>query len=150
MRTVNKILLDGNIYNKLSSDAGARENLAELTEAGAIEVIVTPVVRGELSESPFGGVPNWFRVSHKAEAAAVVGECIVGEAILSDGAVYSAHRGASKKIRDGIIAQSAHKLADVFVSEDNRCRKRFQQIKGTCTAMDYSEFLIWMRSLKKL
>jgi len=143
---MNKILLDGNIYNRLKIDEICRETISKLIKNKSVQIITTPVIRKELSDSPFKGIPDWFPVMPHLEAVAIVGEFMVGEAILGDGEVYTEHRGESMKVRDGIIAQSAHSYADIFVTDDNRCRKRFQQIKGDCIAMDYADFSAWLKS----
>ena len=140
------IFLDGNIYDQLAIDEAGRGNITKLIKSGALQIIATPVIRNELSASPYKGIPNWFPVLQRPEAVAIVGEFAVGEAILDDGEVYTKHRGESTKVRDGIIAQSAHTFTDIFVTNDKRCRKRFQQIKGNCIAMDYAGFLMWLKS----
>jgi predicted nucleic acid-binding protein len=141
------LLLDVNIYNKLEADPGARATLAHAINAGLARVIATPIVVDELRESPFGGLPNWFPIKLEVENVAVVGYWRIGMARLGDGGVYTAHRGQSNKIPDAIIADSADSLADILVSDDHRCRKRLAEITSRCMAMDYQEFLTWVREL---
>lgn len=143
--SVAKLLLDGNVYDKLSQDQGTRELLAQLVKGGRVEVIATPVVVGELTESPFQGLPTWFPISMQPEAVTVLGYARLGAARLSSGRVYRQHRGESKKIPDAIIAHSADAIADILVSEDQRCRKRLAEISTRCRAMSYDEFRVWLK-----
>jgi hypothetical protein len=106
---------------------------------------VTPVIADELAASPFGGMPTFFPVEIESDSVAVAGLARVRTSRLGSGEVYSAHRGQSTKVRDAILADSADKLADVFVSDDNRCRQRFSQLSSRCSAVDYSEFQTWVR-----
>ena len=139
-----KLLLDGNVYDKLSQDQRTKEVLARLIEARQVEALATPVVVGELTASPFGGLPDWFPISRVPEAVTVLGYARLGAARLSSGEVYRKHRGTSKKIPDAIIAHSANALADILVSEDQRCRKRLAEISTRCRAMSYDEFREWL------
>jgi hypothetical protein len=139
-----KVLLDGNVYDKLSQDEEARERLAQLIKRGQIEVIATPVVVDELTKSPFRGLPPWFPISKQPEAVTVLGYARLGAARLSSGKVYRRHRGESKKIPDAIIAHSADAMADILVSEDQRCRKRLAEISNRCQALSYDQFRSWL------
>ena len=141
-----KVLLDGNIYDRLRDDTEARNRLALGVEAGQVRVIATPVVAGELAESPFGGIPTFFPVSVEPEAVAVCGYARFGMARMGSGETYSAHRGQSKKIKDAILADSADKLADMFVSDDGRCRGRLARLSSRCRSINYSEFRAWVLS----
>jgi hypothetical protein len=60
--------------------------------------------------------------------------------------VYTRHRGVSKNIKDGIVADSADALADILVSEDGRCRRRISAISSSCVGMSYEEFGRWLES----
>ena len=62
------------------------------------------------------------------------------------GDVLNAHRGESKKTKDARIADSADALAEVFVSEDSRCRKRLAEFSQRCRAMSYTDFRSWALS----
>ena len=112
------VLFDCNIYDKLAVDVERCTRIAELIRSGTLRAIATPIVVDELAESPFGGLPDWFPIDVQAENVAVVGFARVGMARLGQGTVYSAHRGSSNNINDGILADSADALADVLVSED--------------------------------
>jgi hypothetical protein len=141
------LLLDCNVYDMLAADHANRSRLARFVAAGEVRVIATPVVIDELTASPFGGLPAWFAVDVEPEYVAVYGFARYGMARYGDGQVYSEHRGSSNKIRDGIIADSADALADIFVSEDERCRKRLLKISSNCKAKSYDEFCSWIEML---
>lgn len=140
--------LDGNVYNRLAADEPVRERLALLITTGRARVIATPIVADELSKSPFGGFPNWFAVQVEPEAVAVLGYARYGMARLGGGETYLAHRGSSRSdsnnTRDAIIAQSAESLADLFVSEDRRSRRRLVEMGRQCRALAYEEFAEWV------
>jgi len=138
------VLLDGNIYNRLDTDPGTRSKLQQLIAAGAVRVIATPVLVDELTASPFGGLPNWFPVEVEAESTSVLGYARLGMARLGEGDIYTKHRGDSRKIPDAIIADSAHSLADVLVSDDRRCRQRLAYLSSQCISLDYQGFLTWL------
>jgi hypothetical protein len=89
-------------------------------------------------------VPEFFPVQLEPEAVFVLGHAALGMARLGSGEVFEAHRGESNKTRDAIIAESADKLADVFVSEDGRCRKRLARIATRCRPMNFNEFRLWL------
>jgi hypothetical protein len=139
-----RVVFDGNVYDKLVDDPTTRHILASLTASGQLEVLATPVVVEELRDSPFRGVPSWFPVTVEPEAVLVLGHARLGMARLSEGRVYTRHRGRSNKVRDAIIAESASALADVFVSEDRRCRKRLGELSSRCRPMTYAEFRAWL------
>lgn len=141
------LLFDGNIYNRLDADGKTRERLAWHIAQGGIRVIATPVVVDELSNSPFGGLPDWFPIEVEVESVIVWGHWRWGMARWGKGAVYTQHRGDSKKIPDAIIADSADSLADILVSDDRRCRNRLADISTRCRALDYSEFQGWLRQI---
>jgi hypothetical protein len=145
--SITRVLLDGNIYDKLKTDENARTTLSHLISHCLVRVIATPMIIAELQKSPFGGLPGWFPVDVNAENVTVLGYAPLGMTRLGDGTVYAEHRGESNKIPDGIIADSADALADVFVSEDRRCRERLKRKSVRCSGMDYQEFRIWMEQL---
>jgi hypothetical protein len=142
---VKKVLLDGNVYNKLHMDEETRTTLQLLVERGLLRVIATPMVFDELKGSPFGGIPDWFPVTIEAENVTVLDYATLGMTNLGNGEVYSKHRGESKKIPDAIIADSANRVADILVSEDRRCRERLKKTSSCCCGMDYEEFCDWLR-----
>lgn len=146
MRPVNTVLLDGNVYDKLQADATTRGMLQTLVARGLVKVIATPIVRDELKRSPFAGFPDWFPVVLEAENVTVLGYASLGMTRLGEGELYSDHQGESKKIPDAIIADSADALADIFVSDDRRCRERLKKITTRCRGMDYEEFSKWLRT----
>lgn len=135
-----KVILDCNIYDKLSADENMRALLASLVISREIAVIATPLVIVELQVSPFAGIPSWFPVIVEPESVFVLGFAKLGAARLGSGEVFNKHRGSSSKTKDAIIADSAASIADLFVSEDKRCRKRLEEINTKCRALTYGEF----------
>ena len=140
-----RVLLDSNVYDLFAEDAEAIRLLADACAAGLVRVVVTPVVLEELQASPFGGLPEWAPFEPEPEAVAVLGHAKVGWARLGDGRVFRAHQGKSAKARDAIIAASAHALADALVSDDKRCRARFQKLSGS-RAWTFDQFRAWLAS----
>jgi len=122
MKSLTTILLDGNIYDQLATDAYTRTMLAMLVAKGSIRVIATPTVVHELSKSPFGGLPTWFPVDLEPER----------------------HGAKPNLVSDAIIADSAHALADILVSEDHGCRWRLTQLSTRCKAISYAELRSWL------
>lgn len=143
---MNTVLLDCHIYDKLSIDRETCCAVRSLVDRGVIRIIATPMVLDELLKSPFGGIPDWFPVVVEPESVTVLDYGHRGMTALGDGEVYTAHRGASKKIPDAIIADSANSLADLLVSEDRRCRERLKSITTRCKGLDYGEFCEWVQT----
>ena len=141
-----RVLLDGNIYDKLAADDDTRALLASCVAADGVLVIATPIVIDELNDSPFEGLPSWFPIVVEPESVFVLGFARLGAARLGDGEVLTKHRGSSSKIKDAIIADSAASIADLFVSEDKRCRKRLEEMNTKCRALTYAEHRVWISS----
>ena len=135
-----KVILDCNIYDKLSEDENIRMLLASLVISREIAVIATPIVIDELRDSRFEGLPSWFPIVVEDESVFVLVFARLDSARLGDGEVFSKHRGSSIKTKDAIIADSAATIADLFVSEDKRCRKRLDEMNTKCRALTYDEF----------
>lgn len=140
------VLLDTNIYDCLGRDADTRERLVTLVAADRVHVVVTPKIRDELAAGPFEGIPDWFPVQRILKSVAVVDHWHVGEAMMGDGRVYTAHRGESNKVADAIIADSASTYAGVLVSNDKRLRKRFATVSACCVVLDFDEFRVWLKA----
>jgi hypothetical protein len=144
-----RVLLDTNVYDKLALDTERRARIANLVAAQRLLVIATPIIVDELALSPLGGLPDWFPVVVEPENVTVLGFARLGMARLGEGDVYTKHRGASKNIKDGIVADSADALADILVSEDARCRRRMTEISSRCVGMSYEAFGRWLEDLAK-
>ena len=140
------IVLDANIYDKLAIDAERCFHLRELIHKGHVEVLLSPVVHDQLGAGPFKDVSSLFPIRLISEAVAVWGVAKFGLARMGNGNVYKEHRGASNQYKDAIIADTAHCDADIFVSEDKRCRKRLKTISSTLKCLDYDEFAAWIES----
>lgn len=145
--TMIRVLLDTNIYDKLAVDRATINTIAEKIAQGVLEVVVSPIIMGELKESHFQGMPTFFPVTNIPEGVAVVGYAIVGLARPSEGVVYNAHRGDSKKAKDAIIAETADSDCDLLVSEDNRCRTRLNTHAKKCKAVNFQYFKELLRTL---
>ncbi len=143
----NTVLLDGNIYDQLSRDIKTRTVLVNKISAGLIRVVAIPTLEGELSRSPFGGLPDWFPIEIETDSVCVVGHSPIGTARPGSGDVYNAHRGGSRHVKDAIIADAADDLAHVLVTDDRRFRVRLSQIRTKCQVMDYEQFRNWLFAL---
>jgi predicted nucleic acid-binding protein len=139
-----RVLLDGNVYNRLDVEPEIRAAVETLIEKGILQVFASPVVVKELQASPFGGIPNWFPVSVQPEGIGIAGLERAGMARSSVGRIFHAHRGESRKGYDAIIAESARTMRAMLVSDDRRCRERLKEIAGEDTAMSYNEFKVWV------
>ena len=138
------VMLDGNIFDKVAHDIATQTAIRNACESGWIRVIVSPVVMQELQQSPFGGVPVFFPVEVVVESVAVAGLAVAGLATPGEGDIFSAHLGTSRKGGDAVIADTASTYADVFVSEDSRCRNRLAVIQTACKCLTYEEFCEWI------
>ena len=102
------------------------------------------MIQDELTAGPFGGLPDWFPIELELESVAVVDYSRVGMCRIGDGEVYKKHKGQSKQAPDGIIADSADSMADIFVSDDHRCRERLKKISRWCQSKTFEEFKAWV------
>ena len=138
------IVFDSNIYDKLAQDEATRETVKRRISESEIEVHVPRTVEDELQESPFRGVPDFFAVKLTSDAVFILGYSKLGYARLGDGKVYNSHRGASQKVKDAVIADTANTDCDVFVTEDNRCRDRLKASNPSCLCLSYDAFKEWL------
>jgi len=143
------VMLDGNVFDLLKSDDETRALVKNACEKKQIRIIISPVVMKELERSPFGGTPDFFPVEVIVESVAVAGLAIAGLAMPGNGAIFSTHLGTSNKGSDAVIADSASTYANVFVSEDSRCRIRLQQAHRSCICLAYREFQMWIAEVSK-
>jgi len=141
------VVLDSNIYDELKLDIETRELLSELVTRGKLRVISTPRIRRELGDSPLQGIPDWFPVIHELESVSIL-PFRLGETRLGSGEVFRAHLGKSAKRADAEITDSANTYADVFVTEDRRCRKRAQECASLCQTFSYQDFKVWLSELR--
>jgi len=141
-----KILLDTNVYDALQSRPDARERIRALSEREALKIVATSTVRTELKRSPMRGVPDWFPVTVDLDAIGVIGHSSIGHARIGRNDIYDRHRGRSGEVADAVIAESAERYADVFVSDDRRCRARFANQTQRCSVMDSVEFIAWLKT----
>lgn len=146
---VQTVMLDGNIFDLLAKDSLTRDLIRDLVGQKYIRIIISPVVMQELRSSPFRGIPDFFPVDIIVESVAVVGLAIVDLAICGDGTIFSPHLGTSSKGSDAVIADSASSYANIFVSEDKRCRTRLAQLQESCNCLSYSDFKLWIGTLNE-
>lgn len=139
-----RVLLDTMIYDRLALDHAVRRLVRERIASVAITVVVSPIVLFELKDSSFKGIPDFFPVEVIADAVAIAGHAVAGLVRPGEGKVFAAHLGYSKKSKDAIIAETASSDCDVFVSDDNRCRKRLRRIQTSCKVFNYDEFVEWL------
>jgi|AntAceMinimDraft_16_1070373.scaffolds.fasta_scaffold04984_2 hypothetical protein len=137
------VVLDSNIYDRLELDVETRELLSKFVTQGMLQVISTPRIRRELEESPLQGIPDWFPVVQELESVSIL-PFRLGETRLGKGEVFRAHLGESAKRADAEITDSANAYADVFVTDDRRCRKRAQECAPLCKTLTYPDFKAWL------
>jgi rRNA-processing protein FCF1 len=142
-----KVILDTNIYDSLENDSATCVLVWAMVESGLLTVIVTRTIAEELWESPFGGIPNFFKTEYMGNTVARCGIMRAGDS-LGSGEIYEEHLGTSRKVNDALIADAASWVADWIVSEDQRLRKRFSQQNVRCTAMSYEEFRHRLKEMK--
>lgn len=133
------VVLDTNIYDVLRDNPKCRKLIRTLIAAGLLKVIVARTVIEELFQSPFGGIPDFFTTSYEPNTVSIAGIMKAGDR-LGNGDVYRTHLGNSKKVKDALIADAATVYADYLVSEDDRLRKRMQNIGCQCKPLSFNEF----------
>lgn len=141
------MLLDTNIYDKLSEDEASREIVQILIQTGEMEILVSPTIYDELCLSPFKGVPPFFPVNYIGESVFVAGghvgdRCGTGE-------ILQKHLGNSKKLNDAFIADVASMDADFLVTEDRRLRTRLKSIQSWCQPVDFASFVLLLSPFAK-
>jgi predicted nucleic acid-binding protein len=134
-----KIILDGNIYNKLENDTRTRNKCRQLIEDGSMTVIITRTVYEELMPSNFKGIPDFFPVQYEGNTVARCEIMCAGDR-LGKGVVFDAHLGQSHQVKDALIADAANVYADYLVTEDKRLGKRLADIATTCKVLTFEDF----------
>lgn len=109
-------------------------------------VMVPSTICRELKVSPFKGVPNWFPTEIIGDSVFLCDYSLTDIDRVGEGDIYNAHKGNSEQFRDAIIADVSNTDADIFVSEDYRCRQRLKKVSELCTSMSFSEFENWLNS----
>lgn len=141
-----KVLFDGMVYDALERDTASRDALKALIACGKVEVLMPRVVQDEVAARP-GGLPDWLTFSRIPDGACVPGISIVGAARVGGGRVFMPHLGNSRnKGKDAVIAATADLDADLFVSDDRRCRER-AKLYTRCECLSYTEFVRRLASL---
>lgn len=141
-----KIILDGNIYNKLEIDSATRNKCRQLIEDGSMTVIITRTVYEELMPSKFNGIPDFFPVQYEGDTVARCGIMCAGDR-LRKGEVFDEHLGQSHQVKDALIADAATVYADYLVTEDKRLRKRLADIAKSCKVLTFEDFASLVNSI---
>jgi hypothetical protein len=141
---VDRAIFDTNIYDKLIDDEQTCEAISKLIKNDLLRVEVPQTVEDELIESPHKGVPNLFPVKRTSDSVCILDHSKFDDARFGDGTIYEAHQGQSEKFKDAIIADTADSDCNIFVSEDNRCRKRLREFTDKCSCFSYAEFKEWL------
>lgn len=136
-----RIILDSNIWNALAGDERARARVQYLVDQRALRVLIPDTLLRELQKSPWKGVPEWFPTENASDSVFVAGHSRAGRSRVSDGGIYSAHKGESRQVADAMLADFASKDADIFVTEDRRARKRYLELVPRGEALTYDEFV---------
>lgn len=134
------VLLDSNIWDKLSEEEITRGCIRELEEDGRLRVLVPDTLSREMRDSPWGGIPDWFPTEEVGDAPFVLGYSRLGRTRLGEEDTFEAHRGDSNELEDAVLAGVARMDGAIFVSEDRRARHRFGEIAGEDSAWDYEDF----------
>ena len=142
-----RIVLDTNIFDKLEVDDKTLTFLNELSSNEVVEVVVPYVVLAELQDSRHRGIPDWVHATPVLDSVSVL-PFKLGTSALGVAKTYGDHLGESEKRSDAKIADAANAYAEVFVSEDNRCRKRAITAAPNCLSIDYDGFRAWLERLK--
>ncbi len=144
---MNKIVFDSNIYDKLNNRPNLQEKIRQLINENKLTILVPSTINRELKNSPFKGVPNWFKTERAGDSVFILDHSLLDIDRLGNGDIYNSHKGNSLKLRDAIIADTAETDADIFVSEDKRCRERLKNISDSCQSMTFDEFQNWITSI---
>lgn len=133
-----KVILDCNIYDKLSERFDLFCLIQELVQGLKLSVLVTPSLLREIKDSPHLELAKSIPVTFIGESVMRAGGQ-VGDRTGS-GNLYRAHYGDSSQFNDALIADAAQHDADFLVTEDGRCRKRMNKFAVRGRAITFSEF----------
>ena len=92
---------------------------------------------------PFRGVPRYFEVE-VVPGTSGVEERTLAVAQTGGNDPATSYPRKSRKLKDAVIMQAAQAYADIFVSEDLRCRERLEVIGGHCRSISYDAFRVWL------
>lgn len=137
---MDKVVFDSNVWDQLESDEPAKARINEMCVAALLEVIVPRTLSAQLNQKPFFGVPKWFPTTVTLDSVTVLGHSRLGTSRLGEGEIYTAHRGQSRQVSDAVIADAAHTEAAIFVSDDNRARKRYAKLTDGSKSLTYAQF----------
>ena len=133
------IILDTNIYDLLANDPITCALVKAMVETERLTVIVTRTIAEELWNSPFQGIPSFFKTEYEGNTVSRCGIMCAGDR-LGSGVAFDVHLGNSIKQNDALIVDAASLYAEWIVSEDQRLRKRFSHLNTCCIPMSYNEF----------
>ena len=122
------VFLDTNAYDALRAWPDVIARIRLLCDRGILKIIATSTVRDELKRGPLRGIPDWFPVTLDLDGIGVIDHSRIGHARIGRNDIYDRHRGKSRQVPDAVIAESAERYADVFVSDDQRCRRYLHKV----------------------
>lgn len=135
------------IYDLISKSEEVKELISTLVKVKKIEILAPDMVVRELENSPFKGHPDWFPSDKITDSTFILDHSRLDFARLGSGDIYEKHKGESNKISDAIIADTAVSDADIFASNDKRCRNRLGNMPSSCTVYDFNDFIKFLKSL---
>lgn len=142
-----KIIFDTNCFDQIAKTPNIVAVIRTCIEKKKIQVIVTRTIIDELNDSPFKGVPDWFPVLKLPESVFLLDYSLMDEDRPGEGKVYERHKGRSNQFKDALIADLADSDCDLLVTEDERCRRRLNEISQSCEAITFLEFQAILNNL---
>ena len=97
---MNKIIFDSNIYDKLNNRPDLQKKTRQLINENKLTIVVPSTINRELENSPFKGVPNWFRTEGTGDSVFILDHSLLDVDRLGNGDIYNNHKGNSLKFRD--------------------------------------------------
>lgn len=134
------VMLEGNIFDKLSEDAGARDLIHRLRNERRMMLIVPQIVHQELAGSPHLHLVESLHIEVVGNATPVAGVMRAGD-YLGDAEHYFKHKGDSNKANDAMVAAAAQFHADWLVTEDRRLTRRQQRLSKEVKVFGFKEFV---------
>jgi hypothetical protein len=83
------VVFDCNVFDEIARDKAGQRRIQEMVTNGALIVLIPPTLRDELANSPFRGVPAWFRSQPVPDSVFILDHSHLDEACLGDGQIYT-------------------------------------------------------------
>jgi predicted nucleic acid-binding protein len=144
-------MLDTMIFDKIVSAEGMTEKLQQLTDDGALALLVTHVQEDQLADiSDAKKQASIERVPRTLvpTSAFALGFSRLGMAGLGSGRLLKSIRGTTSPLRhtkDGLIGATAGNTSAVLVTEDRRLRRR--AVAAGVSTWDFAAFRAWVDSI---